>query len=111
MAVAEASLRMVNDSMSLGLIEARALLTPSMPELETGRPSTTIIGSCWALSDEAPRTRIVAALPGWPVPGVTTTPALLPSIRSAGEETRPLLSWSALTVATEPVMSFFLTAP
>ena len=35
MAVAEASLRMVNDSMSLGLIEARALLTPSMPELQT----------------------------------------------------------------------------
>ena len=42
MAVAEASLRMVNDSMSLGLIEARALLTPSMPELETGGDQTLV---------------------------------------------------------------------
>ena len=111
MAVAEASLRTVKLSMSSGLMEESGSDMPEMPSLDTGRPSMTMSGSLEALMEEPPRTRMVAPEPGIPEPEVTTTPALLPRRRSAGEVMTPLLMSSPLTVETEPVRSLFFTVP
>ncbi len=77
-AVAEASLRTVKLSMSLGLIDESASETPLMLVSESGRPSTTTRGLLLAFSEEPPRILIVLAEPGAPSPIVTTTPADLP---------------------------------
>lgn len=78
MAVDEASLRTVNDSISAGLIEPMILLEPLIELLSTGTPSITMSGSLEAESEEPARTRIVAPEPGAPEDGVTLTPATLP---------------------------------
>src|SRR5690606_42142909 len=79
MAVAEASLSTVNDSMSLGLMEASELALPPMVLLSIGNPSITMSGSLDALSDDPPRMRMVAPLPGAPLLVVTETPATFPT--------------------------------
>ena len=111
MALAEASLSTEIDSMSLGLIVSSGLAIPLPPSTAMGTPSITISGSFEALSEAAPRTRMVALDPGPPSPGMICTPGTLPLSMSCVETTAPRLNSSALIATTEPVMSFFLTVP
>jgi hypothetical protein len=93
MAVAEASLRIVIDSISDGLRRLSGLrcndgLNPptsppmiprdSVGELLIGTPSITYSGSLLALIDVPPRMRTCAPAPGSPLFGVIITPATRP---------------------------------
>ncbi len=111
MAVAEASLSTVKVAMSLGLTIARPLDMPGPASLATGTPSMTISGLLLAESEAPPRMRISAPAPGAPLPEVMFTPGTLPRSSSWGEVRAPRLISSAFTAMTEPVMSFFFTAP
>src|SRR5690606_39432838 len=74
MAVAEASLRMENDSMSLGFMVLRMDLEPPTVTLSMGRPSITIKGSVEAPNEAPPRIRMTEPEPGSP-PVFMETPA------------------------------------
>ena len=82
MAVAEASFRTVNDSMSFGFTSANGLFIPLVLLLSRGIPSMTISGLFEAFSEAPPRMRISAPSPGAPLAVVTFTPAILPWIIS-----------------------------
>jgi len=111
MAVADASLRTVNVSISFGLIVLNILETPLIPSLSIGRPSITIRGLLLADKEEPPRTRIVTSPPGAPPSDVTFTPAIFPVIISVAVVVRPRFSLSGLIAVTDPVRSFFFTVP
>ncbi len=111
MAVADASFSTVNDSISLGFTIERGFAMPAPPSSAMGTPSITISGALDAVSDAIPRMRIVGFEFGPPSPGMICTPGTLPCIISCAETTAPRLFSSALMATTEPVMSFFLTAP
>src|SRR5688572_14341496 len=115
MAVADASLRTVIDSMSFGLIEFNALrgsaaLTPliaapaTMFSFWSGTPSTTYRGLLLAEIEVPPRTVIWTPPPGSPLFDVTRTPATRPERSWLALAMTPTLAWSALTVETDPVI-------
>ena len=88
MAVAEASFKTVNDSMSLGLTSDSGLFIPFVALLSIGIPSMTISGLLEAFSEAPPRIRISAPPPGSPDVVLTFTPAILPWI----------MSWAVVTI-------------
>ena len=111
MAVAEASFKTVNVSISPGLMVFSGFLIPEISSLSIGTPSITKSGSLLAESDEPPRMRMVEPEPGAPPPEVIWTPGILPITSCSGEVMEPLLKSSALTAVTDPVASSFLTCP
>src|SRR5436190_13218734 len=111
MAVADASFKILKDSISFGLINANALAAPAIPVLSTGTPSITINGSLLALSDAPPRMRIVLPEPGAPPLDDICTPATFPAINCSGVVMGPLLKSFAVMAVTEPVRSFFSLVP
>ena len=111
MAVADASFKIVNVSISFGLIMLSGLATPEMPALLKGIPSNTIKGSLLALKDEPPRIRIVLPDPGAPPLEVIATPATLPVINCSGLVMAPFTKSLEPIVVTEPVKSFLRTEP
>jgi len=76
--VAEASFKTSMDTISEGLIDAKALSLPEPVELSIMTPSMTKMGSLEALSELMPRIRIEELPPGMPVLACTCTPAALP---------------------------------
>ena len=111
MAVAEASLRMVIDSMFCGLTIVRALVPPVLLWLVMGTPSITISGLLEAESEEPPRMRMLALPVGSPPLVVTVTPGLAPTRRSCADVDMPASTSSGVTIATDPVASDFFTEP
>src|SRR4030095_1262530 len=111
MAVADASFKTVIDTISFGLIVARALGTPAISEFDRGIPSITINGSLLAFNEAPPRILIVLPEPGAPSFGVIDTPATLPRINCSGVTIAPLLKSFALIAVTAPVRSFFILVP
>src|SRR5664280_1650741 len=111
MAVAEASLRTVNDSISFEFRRFSEFGIPDTPLLSIGTPSITIRGSLLADIDDPPLILIVDEDEGSPPPLVMETPGILPVIRDWGEETDPLLNSFSATAAIEPVASFLATVP
>ncbi len=123
MVVAEASFRMSNDSISLGLIKFSGFVAgaPPIPAAETpsgevvdmssGTPSITYKG-CWLERMVlAPRMRICAPAPGSPLFWVICTPAILPCINCSGVAAVVRLKSSSLTEPTAPVRSLFFDTP
>src|SRR5437773_10152707 len=102
---------MLKDSISLGLINAKAFAAPAIPELSTGTPSITIKGSLLAFNEAPPRILIVLPEPGAPPLDVICTPATLPAINCSGVVTDPLLKSLAVIAVTDPVRSFFNLVP
>ena len=90
---------------------ASLLERPFTPSLSIAIPSITIRGSLDAFSEEPPRIRIWAPLPGAPSLLVTLTPAIFPEIISCAFITKPLFFPSGFMAVTEPVRSFFLATP
>ena len=88
-AVAEASFKILNDSMSLELMKLKALPAPEMALVSSGTPSITIKGSLLALNEEPPRIRMVLPDPGWPPLEMIETPGTLPAIICSGVEIIP----------------------
>ena len=84
-AVADASFKMVIDSISLGLMVFNRFAEPETPFPSTGTPSITINGSLLALSEAPPRIRMRLPPPAAPPPVVIERPATLPT-RSCSEE-------------------------
>ena len=111
MAVADASFKMLNDSMSFGLIIASGFATPEIPPLATGTLSITINGSLLAFKEAPPLILIVLPAPGAPPLEVICTPATLPAISCSAEVFCPLTKSFEVTLTTEPVKSFFLAVP
>ena len=109
--MAEASFNTVNVSISFGLIPPITFPPPSIVELSTGTPSTTINGSLDAESDAPLLIRIVAPAPGAPELETTFTPGTLPTNASWAVVRNPLLKSSGLMAVTEPVASDFFTLP
>ena len=111
MAVAEASLRTEKVSMSFGFTDASGSPMPAPPSPVTGTPSMTMSGSLFALSEAAPRIRIVEEEPGCPDGGVTSRPETLPTRAWPGVVMAPRFTSSLLIATTDPVMSLFFTVP
>ena len=111
MAAEDASLRTVNDSMSLGLMVSRGLAIPVPASTAIGTPSMTKRGSLDAFRDAAPRIRIVELDPGPPSPGITCRPGTFPLSMSWVEVIAPRFSSSVLMAVIEPVISSFFTVP
>ena len=105
MADAEASLSTSIETMSCGLI---CFKSPASPQ---GNPSMTTSGAFEPLSDELPRMRTVDEAPGSCEELTTCTPATRPCNSPSIELAGMSVSFSALTEATEPVRSLFLTCP
>ena len=83
-----------------------------MSEMDsTGKPSTMNRGVLSPVMEPPPRTRIFISASGEPSVVVICTPAILPVRASVAEATGTAASTSELTVATEPVRSFFFTEP
>ena len=76
-----------------------------------GTPSMTKRGALPALTDEAPRIRIVEPPPGDPSLDVTWTPGILPAMASWGLTTAERLKSSEPTRSTAPVRSRSSTSP
>ena len=110
-AAAEASLSIVNDSISSGLSRSKGFdMAPPAP-CAIGTPSMTINGSLEALSEADPRILMREPEPGPPSPGVTSRPGTLPLSMSWVLTTAPLFRSSALKAMMEPVRSSFFTVP
>ena len=88
-AVAEASLRILIDSMSFGLMVFNTLADPAIPLPSTGTPSITISGSLLALSDAPLRIRILLPPPAEPPPEVICNPETLPTKNCSDEAIFP----------------------
>ncbi|MNI26821.1 hypothetical protein D3C73_805380 [compost metagenome] len=89
MAVALASFKIVNVSISFGLIKLNGLATPDTEPPANGIPSTTINGSLLAFNEAPVRIRIVLPAPGCPPLVVICTPGTLPIMSCSGEEICP----------------------
>src|SRR5690349_21106812 len=103
MAVDAASLRMVIDSISFGLIRLSGLDTPDTAVVPSGffvyakgTPSITINGSLLALREAPPRMRMVLPLPGAPPFDMIETPGALPAINCSGVVIDPF--WKSFEV-------------
>ena len=102
MAVEDASFSTVMSSMS---VAGMSLM------VSTGKPSTMYNGSLLCVIEPPPRTLIFTSASGEPSVVVTCTPAILPVRASVADATGTSARALLLTVATEPVRSFFFTAP
>ena len=98
-----ASLRTVIDSISPGAI---VFMLPSY-----GTPSTTIRGSLPALTEEIPRTRIVAEAFGAPLEEISWTPATWPARASVTLVTCERESFSSSSTLAEPVKASLVVLP
>ena len=83
-----------------------------MSEIDsTGKPSTINNGVLSPVIEPPPRTRILISASGEPSVVVICTPAIFPCKASVAFATGIAAKVSELTVATEPVRSFFLAVP
>src|SRR5690606_6409034 len=107
MAVAEASLRILMLSISLGFKKFNGFLAELEPapkleppaetsSPESGIPSTTKSGLLLERTEEVPRILTLIPAPGAPLLWVICTPAVCPWINCSGEEMTPWLKSSAL---------------
>ena len=103
MAVAEASFNTSIDSISDGLISP-------MPPV-TGTPSITYNGSLLAVIERLPRIITLGVEPGDQLELETTTPGMRPCNASDAVVAGTAVIFAALTEATAPVRSLFLTVP
>ena len=110
-AVDEASFSTVILSISSGLMELKILRDPPIPPSFIGTPSTTIRGLEVKDNEPLPRTRMVWPSPGAPPEEDICTPAILPWISWSAFTAGALLKSLSVTKFTEPVKSFFFTAP
>ena len=110
-AVAEASFKTTNVSISFGLIRFNGLAEPAIPPLSNGTPSITINGSLLAFIEVPPLILIVLPEPGAPLLELIFTPGTLPITNCSGVVTEPLLKSSLLITAADPVKSLVLAVP